>query len=222
MGGLPKGSTLTAIFDSCTSGTLLGNVLSARLLFAFADTQKDLDHYKCNNVYRPWVNKGGRRSNTLRNCVGTSPPCAPQLSLPVGLSSITVRKNCRSTQSPPPSRPGSMYRRGSGEANVRFPSLIKLMMDASPDSPLVLSVEDSNKHHGQRTASPERQFTCDGWCRTGQPSTTPEHGDVVCWVSSHPSIPVLTHLLFRRYPFRLLMTVKFLGMQARRKAGASR
>jgi len=222
VGSLPKGSTLTAIFDSCTSGTLLGNVLSTYPLSAVADTQKDLDHYKCNNVYRPWVNKGGRRSNTLRNYVGTSAPCAPHLSLPVCLPPVTVRKNCRSTQTPPSSRPGSMYRRGSGEANVRFPSLIKLMMDASPDSSLVLSAEDLNKHHGQRTASPERQFTCDGWCRTEQPSATPEHGDVVCWVSSLPPIPVLIPLLFRRYPFRLLMTAKFLGMQARGTAGASR
>ena len=36
---------------------------------------KDLDHYKRNNVYRSLVNKGGRRSNTLRNYVGTSAPC---------------------------------------------------------------------------------------------------------------------------------------------------
>ena len=39
---------------------------------AVAYPQKDLDHYRCNNVYRPWVNKGGRRSNTLRNGMGTS------------------------------------------------------------------------------------------------------------------------------------------------------
>lgn len=67
---LPKGSALTAIFDSCTSGTLLGNAPSVPPLPAIAYAQKDLDHYKCNNVYRPWVNKGGRKSNTLRNQVG--------------------------------------------------------------------------------------------------------------------------------------------------------
>lgn len=40
---LPVGAMLTAIFDSCHSGTLL-----------------DLDHYLCNTVYFPWVNKGTR------------------------------------------------------------------------------------------------------------------------------------------------------------------
>ncbi|PIL23028.1 hypothetical protein GSI_14335 [Ganoderma sinense ZZ0214-1] len=40
---LPTGASLTAIFDSCCSGTLL-----------------DLDHYACNNVYFPWVNRGKR------------------------------------------------------------------------------------------------------------------------------------------------------------------
>lgn len=41
---LPVGAYLTAIFDSCHSGTLL-----------------DLDHYLCNNVYYPWTNIGGIR-----------------------------------------------------------------------------------------------------------------------------------------------------------------
>ncbi|KAI0754085.1 caspase domain-containing protein [Daedaleopsis nitida] len=40
---LPIGSSLTAIFDSCHSGTLL-----------------DLDHYLCNRVWFPWRNRGGR------------------------------------------------------------------------------------------------------------------------------------------------------------------
>ena len=68
---LPKGSALTAIFDSCNSGTLLGNV-SAHTLSGVAYTQKDLEHYECNDVYRPWVNKGKRKSKTLQNNVGTS------------------------------------------------------------------------------------------------------------------------------------------------------
>ncbi|KAI0935049.1 hypothetical protein AcV7_003960 [Taiwanofungus camphoratus] len=40
---LPVGAQLTAIFDSCHSGTLL-----------------DLEHYACNGIYRPWVSKGQR------------------------------------------------------------------------------------------------------------------------------------------------------------------
>ncbi|KAI0659937.1 caspase domain-containing protein [Cubamyces menziesii] len=45
---LPVGANLTAIFDSCHSGTLL-----------------DLDHYLCNNVYFPWISPGFRNHNTL-------------------------------------------------------------------------------------------------------------------------------------------------------------
>ena len=41
---LPEGVCLTAIIDSCHSGTLL-----------------DLDHYHCNAVYFPWLNRGVRR-----------------------------------------------------------------------------------------------------------------------------------------------------------------
>ncbi|RPD60329.1 hypothetical protein L227DRAFT_502006 [Lentinus tigrinus ALCF2SS1-6] len=44
---LPTGANLTAIFDSCHSGTLL-----------------DLDHYLCNSVYHPWTDIGFRRHLT--------------------------------------------------------------------------------------------------------------------------------------------------------------
>ncbi|KAI0685064.1 caspase domain-containing protein [Cerioporus squamosus] len=55
---LPVGAFLTAIFDSCHSGTLL-----------------DLEHYTCNNVWFPWYNKGLRdprksRWRDLPYCVG--------------------------------------------------------------------------------------------------------------------------------------------------------
>ncbi|TBU49820.1 peptidase C14 [Dichomitus squalens] len=45
---LPIGAHLTAIFDSCHSGTLL-----------------DLDHYLCNNVYNPRMMTGYRRYKTM-------------------------------------------------------------------------------------------------------------------------------------------------------------
>ncbi|KAF9816915.1 hypothetical protein IEO21_03789 [Rhodonia placenta] len=44
---LPPGAYLTAIFDSCHSGTLL-----------------DLEHYDCNQVYHPWISKGERKMRT--------------------------------------------------------------------------------------------------------------------------------------------------------------
>ncbi|KAJ3514310.1 hypothetical protein NLJ89_g2450 [Agrocybe chaxingu] len=45
---LPPGSSLTSVFDSCHSGTLL-----------------DLDHYLCNGIYLPYVNKGHRKTKDL-------------------------------------------------------------------------------------------------------------------------------------------------------------
>ncbi|OBZ65523.1 Metacaspase-1 [Grifola frondosa] len=59
---LPIGARLTAIFDSCHSGTLL-----------------DLDHYLCNRVFFPWISKGTRRPrlkwipNARRDAVDRSP-----------------------------------------------------------------------------------------------------------------------------------------------------
>ncbi|KAI9062040.1 hypothetical protein FKP32DRAFT_1677650 [Trametes sanguinea] len=41
---IPKGVYFTAIFDACHSGTML-----------------DLDHYYCNSVFFPWINRGIRR-----------------------------------------------------------------------------------------------------------------------------------------------------------------
>lgn len=47
-------------------------------------------------------------------------------------------------------------------------------------------------------------------------------GDVVCWVLSHPSIPRIDTPVFFVDMSRLLTMVKFLRMQARGTAGASR
>jgi len=160
---------------------------------AIAHTQKDLEHHKCNSVYRPWVNKGGRRSNTLRNAVGTSAPYAPHLSLLVVLSSGTVRKNCKYTHPPLPSRPSSTHRKGSGEANVHYPGMTQQLNQPVVICPTPVPmrwIEDSDKHCGERTTSPERQFVCEGWCRTTMPKkATLEHADVVRWILNHPSIP---------------------------------
>lgn len=140
--GLPKGSALTAIFDSCTSGTLL-----------------DLGHYRCNNVYCPWVSKGKRKSNTLRNHV--------------------VRKNGRIVRSCAMSLPRS--RKGSGE-EVRFPSLIQILQGISQSPSLG---EGAFGHRGERTASPERQF-CEGWCgELMDRRRTLPHADVVSISSSN-------------------------------------
>ncbi|KAI9062042.1 hypothetical protein FKP32DRAFT_1593907 [Trametes sanguinea] len=46
---IPKGVFLTAIFDACHAGTML-----------------DLNHYQCNAVYFPWLNRGIRHKSKSR------------------------------------------------------------------------------------------------------------------------------------------------------------
>ncbi|KAI0765914.1 caspase domain-containing protein [Trametes elegans] len=92
---LPAGANLTAIFDSCHSGTLL-----------------DLDHYRCNDVYFPWVSPGFRRNKTLWRHVRRKNDREVQGGLRVVTQTLTLsdrNDGRRSTQSPqaPTSRKGS-------------------------------------------------------------------------------------------------------------------
>ncbi|KAF5338171.1 hypothetical protein D9758_014725 [Tetrapyrgos nigripes] len=49
---LPVGAHLVAVFDSCHSQSLL-----------------DLEHFRCNRVYVPWISKGRRKSDSMWNDV---------------------------------------------------------------------------------------------------------------------------------------------------------
>lgn len=68
---------MTAIFDSCHSGTLL-----------------DLNHYRCNGMYFPWLSRGKRKSKTKWQRVGKGPFTSTVIPVAYALHP-TVRKNAR-------------------------------------------------------------------------------------------------------------------------------
>ena len=181
--GLPPGSSLTAIFDSCNSGTLLGNISSMHarrpplLIPRKTSTIIGATTYIARGSVREGVaaepsktmSVSCRRAFTTCHCL-------------IPLSFHAVRKNCKGTYSGPPSRRGSADKEGSAEATAHFPSLLQLMeaMDESPATTPTPLVEEPDRHYGKRCASPEHRFKCDGWCRTTIPrSSTLEHPDVV-------------------------------------------
>ena len=127
------------------------------------------------------MNKGKRDSWTVRNGIGASASSAGLCRCFVPNPFITVRKNGRISLSGAPTPPRSrMSRLGSGEHNVHSQS-ISQVMEMEPR----LSDEDVDKHRGERTASPERQYNeCEGWCREYmQRKGSLPHADVVCLVS---------------------------------------
>ena len=135
---------------------------------------EDLEHYACNNVYRPWVNKGERRTRTLQSDVGTSIPHIHHLWSLVVLSPFIVRSN-------------DTYRKGSGEASVHLPSIHQVVgptMDGCPASPSY----NPEKHSGGRCVSPEPQFEFDVCLDPVRRRSTFRQSDVRRYFN-HPSVP---------------------------------
>ncbi|THU97825.1 peptidase C14 [Dendrothele bispora CBS 962.96] len=80
---LPLGAYLVAVFDSCHSQSLL-----------------DLDHWRCNRVYVPWISKGRRKSDSMWNNVQRK----------AAIRSRTIRQNTRLDDGTVQSRKTSMKR----------------------------------------------------------------------------------------------------------------
>ncbi|CCM05844.1 uncharacterized protein FIBRA_08080 [Fibroporia radiculosa] len=122
---LPAGAHLTAIFDSCHSGTLL-----------------DLDHYACNNVYHPWISKGFRRVKTMwRNNVRQNATLHQQ-----SLSATSTKLHSDSLAFPIlstlfPSRTSSSSKEVKKAASVRRVSTSPTASPVFPRRPRSLSVK---------------------------------------------------------------------------------
>lgn len=149
---LPPGCTLVAIFDACHSASLL-----------------DLDHYRCNRVYTPWISKGKRRS-------------ASKWNHNVRRYAELILSNARSNPcSPVEAKEGARraFRAGlfsSGNVQPRRNSIEQMLsratnqpVTAASSPPLSIS---TNVERVSFILSPERHvktpeplWPCDGFCR---------------------------------------------------------
>ncbi|TFK39197.1 caspase domain-containing protein [Crucibulum laeve] len=141
---LPVGSTLCAVFDSCHSASLL-----------------DLDHFRCNRVFVPWISKGQRRTKT--KWLQTSRKPAADVSL-------SVRRVYQTKRFSPVS---VSWRQTSIDQMLNSPSDYRRMSISSRSKKKSLSVITNVDDCGLSNAmsfSPTRQcdspvaMFCTGWC----------------------------------------------------------
>ncbi|KAJ7646597.1 caspase domain-containing protein [Roridomyces roridus] len=167
---LPAGCTLVAVLDTCHSGSLL-----------------DLKHYRCNRVPVPWIFRGRRDSEDIRNRVvrrgaqlltlteqrtrKTGP--SRFLSRHMKISVMCESQEAPTSSSAPAPAPAPVSRRSTTAASrastrSRAPTLsvapgkenTRPILTVLPCLKWVLPEEEDI-----RCESPIGQFPCDGWCR---------------------------------------------------------
>ncbi|KAJ7034038.1 caspase domain-containing protein [Mycena alexandri] len=112
---LPSGSHLVAILDTCHAGSLL-----------------DLKHYRCNRVPVPWIWRGNRNSEDIRNNVGRRGAQMMTLSQPVD---PTLHTDNSPTSTHPQRSVISVMTPVASPSSSRAPTAISpRKVDASPPS----------------------------------------------------------------------------------------
>ncbi|KXN82303.1 Metacaspase-1 [Leucoagaricus sp. SymC.cos] len=147
---LPSGCTLVAVFDTCHSGSLL-----------------DLEHYRCNRVYTPWVSKGRRKSASKWNCIvrrgcicSPSDRAAPS---PIFGENVEARQILQRRQFNSAHAPSK--RRWSREQVL---SSVPEKQNASLPLTISTNVERQSfilQSPERRMSSPEPIWPCTGFCR---------------------------------------------------------
>ena len=208
MRGLPRGSALTAIFDSCTSGTLLGNVshmhthypllLIPRKTSTIISVITYIDHGSTRETVRAAPSEVTlvRRHRVSITCYRSSLYPLTQLGRIVKAPVLDPRAD-----------PSPFIRRGAG---MQMP--ISLASCRFCNRPLTIPTITTGKGARPRNASLGARGGVVGRGREGRPS------DILMWCVGTLTTPLPFHihsLGFRRYPFRLPMTAKPLGMQVR-------
>ncbi|KAF7376748.1 Metacaspase type II [Mycena sanguinolenta] len=121
---LPSGSHLVAVLDTCNSGSLL-----------------DLPHYRCNRVFVPWIWRGKRNSEDLRNGV--------------------VRRNARFGNGPIANAgPTHVDKKDYDEAKESLTT-----EDVGPVARVLSKFHWLLPDGAARCDSPVSPWPCDGWCR---------------------------------------------------------
>ncbi|KAJ3514302.1 hypothetical protein NLJ89_g2449 [Agrocybe chaxingu] len=141
---LPEGSSLTAIFDSCHSGTLL-----------------DLNHDLCNAVYLPFFNKGVRRTREKWRRVGR------QGAMDSGEMTLPAASTMMSQQSIASSH-GSGATRKRTISTTRF-AISEPDRSSRASSRPLLSITTETQRRSKSLVtfceSPGGIHDCDGFCR---------------------------------------------------------
>ncbi|KAF8903597.1 peptidase C14, caspase domain-containing protein [Mucidula mucida] len=149
---LPVGSQLIAVFDSCHSASLL-----------------DLDHFRCNRVYVPYVSKGRRKSDSLWNHNVRKNALEQGYDGPL-VSTRGVYQTQRVSDSMLKTRKSSIQH-CEGRQRVQTRKLsVKAAYEPSmptPMSPIELC------------ESPVALFPCDGWCTTTPDGAAHEMAQVI-------------------------------------------
>jgi len=169
---LPIGSTLVAIFDSCHSCSLL-----------------DLEHFRCNRVYVPWLNKGRRKTDFARNIM-----MRHNARIDVSLRSVTqARRLSRSAitwkrtsidqvlSSPVSSSPATFDRGNMSPIRTKSKKSLSIITDNMEKE----SWYGSNMSPINRCGSPESMY-CTGRCRDN-PSEEGPSADIISLSSSKDS-----------------------------------
>ncbi|KAJ3508177.1 hypothetical protein NLJ89_g5897 [Agrocybe chaxingu] len=151
---LPPGASLTAVFDSCHSGTLL-----------------DLPHYHCNAVYLPFVNKGTRgtkdnwrllnRENAglYPNTPNTPSPRTPR-SQRLGLRRFSILNDARANRAVQQQLPQVLPEvQGSNPAPSAVEPTRSLSIDTAIDATHIAQLCPSAMMY----ESPDQTFQCNGF-----------------------------------------------------------
>jgi hypothetical protein len=139
----------------------------------------DLPHYLCNQVYVPWQSKGGRRTNTWQNNIGSSSnhDHLPYTDIRLVRGQAMDSTNAMSWVSPPLGHTIGGQSPNEQPGSSSQPLRVDTLLDEASlaDQGEWSSGEDPRRTRRLhelmpipspfRCASPEHNYSCDGWCQ---------------------------------------------------------